>query len=209
MQISDCRFEIVRLVRSICNLKSAICNPLVTTSGWSAVANDAFAIAAAELLANPVRLLVGGTAGQLHLGIFRTGVTGTEIADVDHKEIFVHRLSHCVPLALAAGVQEAILRNSASSLFRYSCAHTTMGKERAAANAAVRCEIMGFIENLVEREPVAEPKRWTPWHGENWVPAESLPVMSRQVALSFGELLLSRKIFLHFAFAACSIRKAD
>jgi hypothetical protein len=102
LQIADLRLQIEENCL-ICNLKSAICNgvydgpvPSIPTPGRPAVTDNAFAIATAELLANPAGLFIRGAAYQFHLGVLRTGVSRTEIPDVDDEQIFVHRLSHCV-----------------------------------------------------------------------------------------------------------------
>jgi hypothetical protein len=75
-------------------------------------------------------------------------------------------------------------------------------------SAAERHETMNFYRKTwsdVNQWP--EPKRWTPWHGEIWVPAESLPIMSRQVSIVGSEIVVVKKNLFAFAFAGFGIRR--
>jgi hypothetical protein len=46
-----------------------------------------------------------------------------------------------------------------------------------------------------------------PWHGEIWVPAESLPIMSRQVSIVGSEIVVVKKNLFAFAIAGFGIRR--
>ena len=105
------------------------CKVAYAVLGGPMIMRTCHARAPPEFLANPAGLFIRRATYQFHLGVLRTGVSRTKIPDVDNKEIFVHRLSHCVLPGLDGRFQEATFRCCAFSLFRYGYPSTTVAKK--------------------------------------------------------------------------------